>query len=49
MTDIFSSLLTPFFGFLQNFLDVSFTILSFFGFSAPNVTDLVNGLLGVAA
>jgi hypothetical protein len=34
---------------MQQFLDASFTVLALFGFRAPNVTEFVNGILGVMA
>ncbi len=45
-TDLISTLLSPIFQAMQNFLDASFTVLALFGFNAPRVSDLFGGIFG---
>jgi len=48
MTDeLFSTLLGPLVMAMQNFLDASFTVVALFGFNAPRVSDIINGLFGI--
>lgn len=49
MTDLLSAFLNPFLGIAQQFVDASFAVLSLFGFTAPNITEVFNSLLGIAA
>ena len=46
LTDLINTFLNPFLSILQNFVDASFTVVSLFGFSAPNVSNIVSGFLG---
>ncbi len=46
VSDLVTTLLGPILAMMQNFLDASFTVVSLFGFSAPNVNSIVTGFLG---
>jgi hypothetical protein len=46
VSDLVTTLFGPVLAMMQNFLDASFTVVSLFGFSAPNVNSLIASLLG---
>lgn len=46
VSELVTTLFSPVLAMMQNFLDASFTVLAFFGFSAPNVNSIVSSFLG---
>ena len=46
--DLLTTLFSPFVDLAQNFVDVSFAVLALFGFTAPNVSAIINSLFGIA-
>lgn len=45
-SDLVTTLLSPILDLMQNFLDVSFSVLSLFGFTAPNINSIISSFLG---